>query len=93
MLWHLEFSHEPCSSYLFIYLFISSSDKITCKIKLTIKLVVIIQEKKINAKDIFGWEATRNHRAFTLVLPVTKKNLIIIIKLCYFHQCLNRKTT
>ena len=34
-----------------------------------------IQEKKINTnmEDIFGWEATRNHRAFTWGLPGTDK--------------------
>ena len=34
-----------------------------------------IQEKKINTniEDIFGWEATRNHRAFTWDLLGTDK--------------------
>ena len=62
-----------CVKFLFIYLFSQVIIEITeTKVITTVEN---IQAKKINTNigDIFGWEATRNHWAFTWGLPGTDK--------------------
>ena len=56
-------------TYLYIlYIYFTIIEINETKVTITLEN---IQEKKINTniEDIFCWEATRNHRAFTLGLP------------------------